>query len=193
MDLGITITSDLKWETQISKMCKKGNTMIYLIQKSFTNLSREMIVGLYKSYVTPKLEYAQSIWNPYYVKDIDQIEGVQRRITKLPMELGDLPYGMRLDQLDLTTLKERRTRGDLTETYKILNGHYDSGLQIYTLNSNVHLRDQLLRRNFLTNRVVYHWNRLSDITINSTSKNQFKNNLDQEMESWKNTFIHYSA
>lgn len=205
-DLGITITTDLKWETHITQMTKKANSMIYLIQIAFKGLSKEMILKLYKTYVRPKLEYVQTIWNPYYVKDIEQIERVQRRITRLPQELKDLPYEERLAILDLTTLRERRTRGDLIETYKILNGHYKCNLRgIYHISQNTNLRghdqklakekcNKLLRRNFLTNRVVYHWNRLSTDTINSTSKNQFKNRLDQEIRRWTTSvFVHYST
>lgn len=204
-DLGITITSDLKWETHISQIVKKANSMTYLIQKAFKDLSREMILKLYKTYVRPKLEYVQSIWNPHYVKDIEQLERVQRRITRLPQELKDMPYEARLDLLNLTTLKERRTRGDIIETYKILSGHYDCTLEeIYTYNHNTDLRghnqkltkekcNKLLRKNFLTNRVVYHWNSLASNTVNAETKNQFKNRLDHEMKTWNNTFIHYSV
>lgn len=204
-DLGIIITSDIKWETHITQMCKKANTMIYLIQKSFKDLSKEMVLKLYKSYVRPKLEYVQSIWNPYYVKDIELIERVQRRITKLPQELKDLSYLERLAQLNLTTLKSRRTRGDLVETFKILNNHYAGNLrEIFHPNCNTNLRghnkklskekcNKLLRRNFLINRVVYPWNGLSNNTVNSTSKNQFKNRLDQETDNQNTQFIHYSV
>lgn len=204
-DLGITISSDLKWETHITQMCKKANSMIYLIQRSFKDLSKEMILKLYRSYVRPKLEYAHAIWSPYYVKDIEQIERVQRRITKLPQELKDLTYVERLEQLKITTLKVRRSRGDLVETFKILNNHYACNLrEIYHLNHNINLRghnirlskekcNKLLRRNFLTNRVVYHWNGLSGNTVNSTSKNQFKNRLDQEIKNWSVSFVHYSV
>ena len=135
-DLGITITSDLKWETYITLITKKANSMIYLIQKSFKDLSKEMILKLHKSYVRPKLKYAQSIWSPYYIKDIEQIERVQRRITRLPQELKNLQYEERLSQLNLTTLKERRMRGDLIETLKILNRYYACSLnKVYHLNT----------------------------------------------------------
>lgn len=203
-DLGVTLTYDLKWDTHITQMSKKANSMIYLIQTAFKDLSKEMILKLYKSYVRPKLEYAQTIWNPYYIKDIEQIERVQRRITRLPQELKNLSYEERLLRLNLTTLRDRRIRGDLIETHKILNGYYACNLRdIFHLNLNINLRghnqklskercNKLLRRNFLNNRVVYNWNRLSADTINSTSKNQFKNRLDQEITSWATTsFVHY--
>ena len=61
-------------------------------------------------------------WSPYYKKDISELEKVQRRMTRLVPELRDLDYEERCIRLGLTTLEKRRKRGDLIETYKILNG-----------------------------------------------------------------------
>ena len=38
---------------------------------------------LYKSMVHPHLEYANSVWCPYKLGDIKEIEKVQKRATKL--------------------------------------------------------------------------------------------------------------
>ena len=54
--------------------------------------------------------------------DIGMLEGVQRRFTRLIDEIGTLSYSQRLDILNLTTLAERRNRGDLIEAYKAVNG-----------------------------------------------------------------------
>ena len=47
-----------------------------------------------------------------------RIEGVQRRFTRMINGIGLLPYSERLEILGLTTLAERRARGDLIEVYK---------------------------------------------------------------------------
>ena len=70
--------------------------------------------------VRPLLEYCVQVWSPHLRKYIKLIEGVQRRATRLVPELSDLPYEERLKQLKLTTLEERRVRGDMIETYKII-------------------------------------------------------------------------
>ena len=62
-------------------------------------------------------------WCPYLVKDIDELEKVQSRMTKLVPGLQDMSSEARLVELSLPTLKLRRQRGDLIELYKILNGH----------------------------------------------------------------------
>lgn len=139
-DLGVIITSDLKWEQHISKIVKKSNSLIYCIQRAFVDRSIDSVLKLYKSFIRPKLEYGQTIWNPYFVKDIEMLERAQRRITKIPNDLADVDYKTRLSRLKLTTLKERRLRGDLIESYKIILGYYACNLDIFHFSQKVHLR-----------------------------------------------------
>jgi len=68
---------------------------------------------LYKAMVRPHVEYANSIWFRYKNGDIEAIEKVQKRATKLVISLKKLPYTERLLQLNLHTLKYRRLRGDM--------------------------------------------------------------------------------
>ena len=56
---------------------------------------------------------------------MDVLERVQMRATKLVREFAELPYKLRLQKLGIHSLYCRRQRGDLIETYKILNGYYD--------------------------------------------------------------------
>ncbi|KAL5257413.1 hypothetical protein ACHWQZ_G012381 [Mnemiopsis leidyi] len=56
-----------------------------------------------------------------------ELESVQRRFTRLIDEVGTLPYSRRLEILNLTTLAERRIRGDLIEAFKATSGLTDYG------------------------------------------------------------------
>jgi hypothetical protein len=58
-------------------------------------------------------------------KDIDLIEGVQRRATKLGAGMKGMSYEERLKFLDMTTLETRRIREDLSDVFKILKGIED--------------------------------------------------------------------
>ena len=79
-------------------------------------------MNLYKSYVRPHLEFAVQAWSPYLKKDIQTLEKVQRRATRLMHGLENLTYQDRLEKTGLYSLECRRQRGDLIETFKILNG-----------------------------------------------------------------------
>ena len=67
-----------------------------------------LIVSLYEAIVRPHLEYCIQAWRPYRKKDINKIERIQRRATKMIPELRDLSYESRLLQCGLTTLETRR-------------------------------------------------------------------------------------
>ena len=81
-------------------------------------MDKEMFLELYLHLVRP-LEYAVQVWSPKLLKDVDKLEKVQRRATKLVPEISDLPYETRLQILGLPSLKERRIRGDMIEVFKI--------------------------------------------------------------------------
>ena len=68
------------------------------------------------------MEYCVQAWNPYYRKDIDIFEKIQRCASKMVPELRHLSYSDRLKRLKLTSPEDRRQRGDLIETYKNISG-----------------------------------------------------------------------
>jgi len=88
---------------------------------------------LYKSLIRPKLEYSIQAWRLYLRKDIDLLEKVQRRATKLMCRDKSVGYYERLRYLGLTTLETRRLRGDLIEVFKIFKGFEDVYYTVYTL------------------------------------------------------------
>ena len=59
---------------------------------SITYKDKSLIVPLYKAIVRPHLEYCIQAWSPYLRKDIDMLEKIQRRATKLIPGLRDLRY-----------------------------------------------------------------------------------------------------
>ena len=72
--------------------------------------------------VRPHLDYCIQAWHPHLQKDIDVLEKVQRRATKLINECKGLEYEQRLKVTKLTTLETRRIRADLIEVFKIIKG-----------------------------------------------------------------------
>ena len=92
----------------------------FMIMDKFTFLT------LYKTLVRSHLEYANSVWCPYKISLIRDMEKVQKRATKLFKQCKSMSYQDRLRFLQLPTLKYRRLRGDMLEVYKIINQVYET-------------------------------------------------------------------
>lgn len=121
-DLGVFISNDFKQSTQCTKAALKGMNSLRVVRRSFKYIDVDSFSTLYKTYIRPHLEYCVQAWNPGLKKDKLVLEKVQRRATKLVPQLKSLPYTERLQALNLYTLEQRRLRGDLIETFKLLKG-----------------------------------------------------------------------
>ena len=86
-----------------------------------------MFIPLYKCLIRSHFDYAVTVWDPYILKLIDDIESVQRRATALIPEIKKLSYPERLQKLGLPTLAYRRARGEMIEVFKIISNIYDYG------------------------------------------------------------------
>ena len=115
-------STDLKSSTQCQKASEKAMQALGKVRRSSKHITKHPFVTLYRSHVRPHLEFCVQTWSPYMAKDIDSLEKVQHRATKLVTSLVKLTYEQRLRHLRLHSLHCRRQRGDLIETFKILNG-----------------------------------------------------------------------
>ena len=162
-----------------------------MIRRSFTNIDTETFPLLFKALVRPHLEYANCVWSPRFQEQIDDIERVQRSATKQVPGLQNMTYSERLRTLKLPTLKHRRRRGDLIETYKIVHQLYDKGAvpELNWIPANSITRGHQFRmrpvlshtklgQSRFTSRIVNDWNSLPSDIVSAPSLNSFKNQLD---------------
>jgi hypothetical protein len=185
-DLGVIISSDLRWTEHINAMCRKAEGRLWMVIRT---------LGFYSSVPAKKtayialirsvLEYGSSVWNPRYKNLQKTIEDIQRKSTNyiLNNERYDHPehinYKTRLQMLDLLPTSYRREIQDITLMLKSINGntnlrladdiHYldrttgprtrqqTQGTKIATVNTNL---DKT--RHFYTHRVIDTWNALPD-------------------------------
>ena len=136
------------------------------------------------------MEYGIQAWRPHFQKDIDLLEGVQSRATKVISDLKDKGYEERLRCLNLTTLETRRLRCDLIEVFKIFKGFDDldpfTFFELSTAPTRGHFlklvkpRCRLDVRKFsFAHRVLEMWNSLDDRIVACDSINIFLNRLDK--------------
>ena len=190
-DLGVSMNANMKVSEQCRIAASKGNQILGMIRRNITYKEKSLIVPLYKAIVRPHLEYCIQAWSPYLRKDIDMLEKIQRRATKLIPGLRDLTYEERLKECGLTTLETRRLRGDQIEVFKILNGYenIDSNLFFQIKESKitrghnftlVKKQSRLDVRKFsFSQRTINVWNKLSEECVHASSVNMFKNRIDK--------------
>jgi len=102
---------DLTWQGAF--IAQKVNCILGCIKSSTASRLREGILPLYSSLVRPHLGSCVHLWSPQHRKDMDLLEQVKRRVTKMIRGLEDLCCEERLRELGLFSLEKRRMQGDV--------------------------------------------------------------------------------
>ncbi|XP_065642517.1 uncharacterized protein LOC136074142 [Hydra vulgaris] len=192
--LGIIFSSNLKWKNHVVKCVGKVNQMLGRYRKCFVCLDIRLLRILYVSFVQPLLEFAVQVWSPIRKREIELLERDQHRATQLIPSLKISNYEYRLKALDLTTLTQRRQRGDMIQLFKFFNVFNDletiKKISIQQTQTRGHslkyvkeITKQACRENFLFNRSANLWNSLQSELVKAQSVNSFKAGLDCWMSS----------
>ena len=194
-DIGLMVNQDLKPSLQCAEASRRASTHLGQITRTFLYWDRFTFLRLYTQFVRCHLEFAVLAWSPWTGHDIEILEKVQRRAVNLITGLNGRAYDEKLDELGLLSLKDRRTKLDLIQTYKILKGidrvDHDTwfskvGADATRLTRHTAYHDNLIskrsrsdvRQNFFSNRVVPKWNKLPVEVKETRTLNIFRTLLD---------------
>jgi ribonuclease P/MRP protein subunit RPP40 len=201
-DVGVMIHQSLKPSLQCARAAERANQVLGQLSRAVTYRDKLTFLKLYKVYVRPHLEYAVASWSPWLQSDKEMLEKVQRRAINMVSNFQARNYKEKLLEAGMTSLEQRRERGDLIHMYRIMTGKDDvqpstwfqlmadrdggantraAAGHLNVLNPDNSNSD--IRRNFFSQRVVQSWNSLPDVVKMSQTVNQFKNSLD-DFKAW---------
>ena len=143
------------------------------------------------------LEYCIQAWNPWLIKDKEILEKIQKRAISMTSGLSGTTYEDNLGEVELTTLENRRKRGDMIQVWKILHeqDHVDKNkwfsspyvpgenerqtrMSSDPLNLKCPVVHTEIRRNFFSARVINMWKNIPYEIKSAENLNIFKNKLD---------------
>ncbi|XP_069169369.1 uncharacterized protein [Procambarus clarkii] len=190
-DLGVVLDRKLSPEDHIKNIVQGAYAMLSNFRIAFKYMDGDILKKLFMTFVRPKLEYAAVVWCPYLKKHINKLEKVQRHATKWLPELKGKSYEERLEALNMPKLEDRRKRGDMITTYKIVTGIDKIDREDFlrpgisrTRGHRFKLAKHRCRRNIrkftFANRVVDGWNKLSEKVVEAKTVSSFKALYDKE-------------
>ena len=188
--LGVTVQSNLKWDTHINNITANGNKTLGFLKRNLKISNQQVKTQAYQALVRPKLEYSCSVWDPHTSESIHKLEMVQRRAARYVCNRYHNTSSVTdmLNTLNIPPLSQRRLRTRLIMMYKITYHLVAIPSDIFILaDSRTRKNHTLTYRHIYTSKDTYRhsffpytipqWNQLSPALVLSPSVDIFREQL----------------
>ena len=144
-DLGVWISTDLKWSIQVNQQCARANKELSYIRRNTrtihnTTTRRTIYLALVRSH----LGYATQVWSPQPIELLMKLERPQRRATKYILSLPfacSVSCTSRLQSLHLLPICYWHEYLDMVYLFKVIHGLTTSGVaRVIVLGGGEHRR-----------------------------------------------------
>ena len=187
--LGVTLDSKMKWKKHVGNIANKANKTLGFLNRQINQGSKAIKKQCYETYVRPILEYASSVWDPFYNTEINELEKVQRRAARFVHKNYDPAADSHelVKELGWQSLTQRRKNNKLVAFHKALIGeihiptHHLQNNHNRTRNSNLTFRlpDSKINSHLYSffPSTIRLWNKLPTTTKQQPSTSDFKRSL----------------
>ena len=154
----------------------------------------EVILPLYTALMRPHLEYCVEMYSSQYRRNMDPIEHIQRKATKMTQGMENLSYKDRQRELGLYSLEKRGLQGDPRAAFQHLKGGCKKeGNRLFSRvccdrtrgngfkQKEGRFRLDIRQKGFFTMKVVRHRNRLPRDMVDVLSWEMLRVRLDGDL------------
>ena len=119
-DLGVHMNSSANWSTNVTNVTKKSRQKIGWILRSFHTRNLYFMKHMFKTLVTPHIDYKSQLWMPIDCTEIEKIEKIQRDYYRYIPALRGLNYWDQMNRMNMLSIQRRLERYRIIYSWKIL-------------------------------------------------------------------------
>jgi hypothetical protein len=134
--LGVWLDEKLQWHHHINSICKKTNKKLAMLNRVSEFLPQSSLLSIYKSFIMPTFDYADTIWHPCNKFLSHKVQVLQNRAARIIFKNFDYINTRGLDlvkQLNIQNTYGRREYRMCIMMFKCIHGKVPTYLSDYVV------------------------------------------------------------